>query len=430
MDVNERLIRAVQLATHTLSGHGEFDSLLRDVLKICVDAVGAGGGTIYLHEPDTKRLVFQHVLPPEIEPKLPVKDIADDFGFAGAAFQNRQTMTKEIPIRPKSEWNPFETATGVPVLNMIATPLQMEMEDPIGVVQLLNKYEGTFTETDAAVLDTIASVATMAYLNFRLQEESTRASQLLGMGKVSHDIGNLAASLYANVSIGEMEVDSIKRQVELGTWSNEPKDYITVFEPIMTEVKQSVDRIVGYSRLISDMSAGRELRPNFQLGKFSETVIKGGHYLESEARSLHIELKYEVQEEAPETNFDELFMFRVAQNLIGNSIKAVAETLDENELDSADEDEVLGTVIIRCSFDGCHHIFEVVDSGPGMPENVAKRILSGNARSQWSKAGGSGWGTKIVLELTASHSGIVEIDSEIGVGTTFRVRLPHRPDTY
>jgi chemotaxis protein histidine kinase CheA len=24
----------------------------------------------------------------------------------------------------------------------------------------------------------------------------------------------------------------------------------------------------------------------------------------------------------------------------------------------------------------------------------------------------------------------VEIDSEIGVGTTFRVRLPHRPDTY
>jgi signal transduction histidine kinase len=65
-----------------------------------------------------------------------------------------------------------------------------------------------------------------------------------------------------------------------------------------------------------------------------------------------------------------------------------------------------------------------------MPENVAKRILSGNARSQWSKAGGSGWGTKIVLELTASHSGIVEIDSEIGVGTTFRVRLPHRPDTY
>jgi signal transduction histidine kinase len=123
-------------------------------------------------------------------------------------------------------------------------------------------------------------------------------------------------------------------------------------------------------------------------------------------------------------------MFRVAQNLIGNSIKAVAETLDENELESADEDEVLGTVIIRCSFDGCHHIFEVVDSGPGMPENVAKRILSGNARSQWSKAGGSGWGTKIVLELTASHGGIVEIDSKIGVGTTFRVRLPHRPDTY
>jgi signal transduction histidine kinase len=426
MDVNERLIRAVQLATHKLSGHGEFDSLLRDVLKICVDAVGAGGGTIYLHDPATKRLVFQHVLPVEIEPKLPMKDIADDFGMAGAAFQQRQTLKKEIPERPESEWNPFELATGVPVRSMVATPLKMEREDPIGVVQLLNKHGEPFNDTDAAVLDTIASVATMAYLNFRLQEESTRASQLLGMGKVSHDIGNLAASLYASISMGELELTIIREQAQTNRAMAKIERHFNVFEPIVEDVKQSVDRIVGYSRLISDMSAGRALRPNFQLGNISASMLKGGSYLESEARSKHVKLTYSVQENMPETYFDDLFMFRVAQNLVGNSIKAVYETLTDEQLESTPEEEMLGTVTVCCRFEDGHHIFEVIDSGPGMTREIANRILSGNARSQWSKAGGSGWGTKIVLELTASHGGKVEIDSEVGNGSTFRVLIPHR----
>lgn len=429
MDVNERLIRAVQLATHTLSGHGEFDSLLRDVLKICVEAVGAGGGTIYLHDSASNRLVFQHVLPAEIEPKLPMKDIADDFGMAGAAFQQRLTLKKEIPARPETEWNPFELATGVPVRSMVATPLKMEREDPIGVVQLLNKHGEPFNDTDAAVLDTIASVATMAYLNFRLQEESTRASQLLGMGKVSHDIGNLAASLYASISMGEMELEMIREQAQTSRSMAKVEKHLNVFEPIVEDVKQSVDRIVGYSRLVSDMSAGRALRPNFQLGNISNSMMKGGSYLESEARSKHVAIEYHVQENIPETYFDDLFMFRVAQNLVGNSIKAVFETLDDDQLAHAHEEEMLGTVKMASRFENGQHIFEVTDSGPGMTREIANRILSGNARSQWSKAGGSGWGTKIVLELTASHDGKVEIDSEIGKGSTFRVVIPHRNST-
>ncbi len=426
MDVNGRLIRAVQLATHKLSSHGEFDTLLRDVLKICVEAVGANGGTIYLHDPATSRLVFQHVLPVEVEPKLPMKDIADDFGMAGAAFQEQRTLLKEIPERPESELNPFERATGIVVRSMVATPLMMEDEQPIGVVQLLNKQGEPFNDTDGAVLDTIASVATMAYHNFRLQEESTRASTLLGMGKVSHDIGNLAASLYASLSFGEMAIDDLKRNMEPTELSEQVQESLESLDPLVDDLRQSVDRIVGYSRLISDMSAGRSLRPNFQMGNMAKTIENGAAYLETEARSKHVEMIYEIEAGAPETAYDDLFVFRIVQNLVGNSIKAVYETIEEESLASADEDEFLGSVTVRYTFQNQEHWFEVVDSGPGMEPDVAKRILSGNARSQWSKAGGSGWGTKIVLELANSHDGKVEIESEPGHGSTFRVRFPQR----
>jgi signal transduction histidine kinase len=427
MDVNGRLIRAVQLATHKLSSHGEFDTLLRDVLKICVEAVGANGGTIYLHDPATNRLVFQHVLPAEVEPLLPMKDIADDFGMAGAAFQSQKTLLREIPERPESELNPFERATGIIVRSMVATPLMMEDEQPIGVVQLLNKQDEPFNETDGAVLDTIASVATMAYLNFRLQEESTRASTLLGMGKVSHDIGNLAASLYASLSFGEMAIGELKRTLEPASVSEEAQENLESLDPLVGDLRQSVDRIVGYSRLISDMSAGRSLRPNLQLGSMAKTIENGAAYLESEARSKHVCMSYDIEAGTPDTAYDDLYVFRIVQNLVGNSIKAVHETIEEETLASTDEDEFLGTVLVRYSFKNSEHWFEVVDSGPGMPPEVARRILSGNARSQWSKAGGSGWGTKIVLELANSHDGKVEIESEPGHGSTFRVRFPHCP---
>ena len=428
IDVNGRLIRAVQLATHTLSGHGEFDNLLKRVLKICVEAVGAAGGTIYLHDPATSRLIFQHVEPPDVEPKLPMKDIADDFGMAGAAFQQKKTMLRDIPERPESELNPFEIATGIVVRSMVATPLMMEQEDPIGVVQLLNKVDGPFTETDGAVLDTIAAVATMAFHNFRLSEESARASTLLGMGKVSHDMGNLAASLYASLSFSEMAIECLKDSLESHELPAKAQENLTSLDPMVDDLKMSVDRIVGYSRLISDMSAGRELRPNFVRGNIGQTIKKGAAYLESESRAKHVALLYDIQEHGPETYFDDLFVFRIVQNVVGNSVKAVYEVIPDEKIEQAEEDETFGSVTVIYRTENTDHIFEVVDTGPGMTRETAKRILKGNARSQWSKAGGSGWGTKIVLELATSHSGKVEIDSIVGEGTTFRVRFPHREE--
>src|SRR3954465_15767606 len=87
MQTNDQLIRAVQVAARKLASSGKFDMLLKDVLAICVEAVGASGGTIYLHDPASHRLRFQQVIPEDVADRLPAKDIAEDFGMAGKAFQ-------------------------------------------------------------------------------------------------------------------------------------------------------------------------------------------------------------------------------------------------------------------------------------------------------------------------------------------------------
>jgi signal transduction histidine kinase len=427
MQTNDRLLHAVQLATRKLTGSGDFHALMRDVLGICVEAVGASGGTIYLHDAVERRLRFQHVLPEEVADRLPVKDIAEDFGTAGTAFQSRQSILREFPPKPDEQRNPFERATGVTVRSIVATPLMMEDETPIGVVQLINKNEGAFNAADTAVLDTVASVATMAYLNYRLTEESSRASTLLGMGKVSHDIGNLAASLYANLSFSEMAMQGLKQHLMETRPDETTVMYVETLDPMFTDLQNSVDRIVGYSRLISDMSVGRELRPDKMLAPMAGTIQTSAAYLETESRANHVALRYEIQEDAPPVCHDELYVFRIVQNLVGNAIKAVKETIPEDWQVVTDDDEtaVYGEVRVRYFFRDGKHVVEVVDTGPGMTRENAERILSGNARSQWDKGGGSGWGTKIVLELTATHHGVVEIDSEVGKGSVFRVVFPH-----
>jgi len=434
MPTNDQLIKAVQVATRKLASSGNFDLLMKDVLAICVEAAGATGGTIYLHEPSSHRLRFQHVLPERIAGLLPFRDIADDFGMSGTAFQTRQTVTRSFDPKPESDWNPFEKATGVPVLSMVATPLMMEDETPIGVVQLLNKIDGNFNETDADVLDIIAAVATMAYMNYRLNEESARASTLLGMGKVSHDIGNLAASLYATLSFSDMAMQGLQEQLNLQEQNESVRMYIGTLEPMFGDLKSSVDRIVGYSRLVSDISAGRELRPNKKIAPLATVIETSAAYLSTEARVSHVALKYEIQEDAPNTLHDELYIFRMVQNLVGNAIKAVKETIPDDwrrfnvDDDMEDDPPVFGEVSVRYWFKNGQHTIEVNDTGPGMTLETAERILAGNARSQWDKASGSGWGLKIVLELASTHDAKVSIDSELGVGSTFRLTMPHCGD--
>jgi len=426
MATHEQLIRAVQLATRMLAKTGNINTLLKNVLQICVRAVEAHGGTIYLHDPATSKLRFQHVLPESVLDKLPMRDIPDDYGQAGEAFQSRSTLIKEFAPDPDHKTTEFEEATGVILRSMITVPLMLEDEEPIGVVQMINKRGGPFSDSDVAVMDTVAAVSTMALLNSRLMEERNRASTLLGMGKVSHDIGNLAASLHATLSTTGFLQDEIHDAITGGDLKCVQTAVPELFG-ILKDMGGSVDMIVGYSRLISDLSAGRELRPNKVMAVLGQRIEEAASFFESEARAHHIALTYCTDLEAPAVLHDPLYVNRIVQNLVGNAIKAVKETISDDALAALDEDDetVLGRVDVRYCYSGHCHILEVADTGPGMNSETVQKLLAKSGVSNWSNSGGSGWGMKIVIELAATHDAKLEIDSTLGKGSTFRLSIPH-----
>jgi signal transduction histidine kinase len=72
-----------------------------------------------------------------------------------------------------------------------------------------------------------------------------------------------------------------------------------------------------------------------------------------------------------------------------------------------------------------HVLVSVADTGRGMPPEVRDRLFTPRAVS--TKSGGTGLGTKIVKDVVAAHKGRITVESEVGVGTTFHIRLPLDP---
>ncbi|MDQ6805735.1 MAG: hybrid sensor histidine kinase/response regulator, partial [Actinomycetota bacterium] len=68
----------------------------------------------------------------------------------------------------------------------------------------------------------------------------------------------------------------------------------------------------------------------------------------------------------------------------------------------------------------------VADNGPGMSPDEGGRVFERFYRGEddGSRAPGSGLGLSIVKSLVDLQGGEIELDSEVGEGTTFRVRLP------
>jgi signal transduction histidine kinase len=67
---------------------------------------------------------------------------------------------------------------------------------------------------------------------------------------------------------------------------------------------------------------------------------------------------------------------------------------------------------------------EVVDSGPGMPLEVKEKIFE---PFYSTKDGGTGLGLATVDRIIYNHKGRVEVDSQLGHGTTMRIYLPLLP---
>ncbi|MFW5697569.1 MAG: ATP-binding protein, partial [Fimbriimonadaceae bacterium] len=361
--------------------------------------------------------------------RLKHEEIPDDYGVVGRVFQTRQAEISHFEETLHPETNRFEQRTGVVVNTMITVPLQIAEMAPIGVVQLINKEGGSFNEVDIAVLDTISDVSTLAYLNQKLLERNRQVASLEGMGRAAHDMANKAGVLVTMLPQFENSLNGLRETLAKEGVKGEACLYLDMMESVFRDFFAPYsNRVFRYSKLVNDLAAGKELTAEKSCQSFAKTIKEAVSFMEARARQANLKLIADVEDGAPDTEFDELYVIRIAENLIENAIKAASELVPDGygcDAEDPDEIEPHSQITVRYTFRDNLHCLEVLDDGPGMSRQIVKQILQGEASSRWGRSGGTGFGTKAVRELAAAHGARLSVDSEPGKGTRFCVEFPH-----
>jgi len=124
-------------------------------------------------------------------------------------------------------------------------------------------------------------------------------------------------------------------------------------------------------------------------------------------------VRCDVQEGMPAANVDAEQVRQMLVNLVQNGIDAVESAGRPGEVH----------VSVGLSEGADLAVLRVRDSGCGMPEEVVKEIFTPFYTTK-ALGKGTGMGLSIVYGVVKMHAGDISVDSQVGAGTTFTVRIP------
>lgn len=148
------------LGTTTL----DLDQLLELILHRIIDAVEADRATLYLLDDRRGELVSRIVQGDEVRAiRLKVGQ-----GIAGYVAQTSKALLVNDPYND-ARFNPeWDMTSGYRTRSILCVPMKTHLGTTIGVIQVLNKKSGQFTDHDAVILAALATQAAISIDNSRL----------------------------------------------------------------------------------------------------------------------------------------------------------------------------------------------------------------------------------------------------------------------
>jgi signal transduction histidine kinase/CheY-like chemotaxis protein len=231
----------------------------------------------------------------------------------------------------------------------------------------------------------------------RIREQFTQVEKLSALGVlasgVAHNFNNTLASVLARAELMLTQTSDRKMQRGLEIILKSAQDGAQTVRRIQDFARQRKDhdfRPVSVNQLLSDVS--EITRP-----RWKDAAEAAGIYitlqLQSKARSLVFGDDAELRD--------------VLVNMIFNAVDAMPKG---GVLRLASEDRNGWAAI------------EVSDTGVGMTEEVRARVFDPFFTTK--SAGGMGLGLAVSYGVVSRHGGSIEVESEVGRGTTFRIKLP------
>jgi signal transduction histidine kinase len=240
----------------------------------------------------------------------------------------------------------------------------------------------------------------------QMEERERLRDRLASLGEMAAGIAHELKNPLAGI---EVMAGLLRRQVP------DSRDAQSLLADILSEAKLANAIVVEMLEFV------RPIRLQVEQTDIVQVLNQSITNAESKVPRRNVEIVLDTPAALPLMDGDASQLCQVFSNLLTNAFEAIngqgrvvlRATLDAIEQDpafSGDGPEPTPAVVV-----------DVIDDGPGIPAELSDRIFNPFFTT---KTTGSGLGLPIVRKIVDAHDGRIDLSSEPGRGTRFRVTLP------
>ena len=366
----------------------DLDTLLDDIVRAAADITQAEAASIMLYDDTARQLYFQ-VATNIDEPTMRGLIVPLEKSFAGWIVTNRKSLRVDDAHKDERYFSDIEQTIGYSTNSLLGIPL-ITKNKVVGVLEVVNKKRGRFTDPDESMLTVLGAQAAVAIENARLFQQSDLIAQFV------HELRTPLASLST--------ATYLLLRPEM---SREQRDQI------VNNIHNETLRLNSLASSFLDLARLESGRVQFRKTRFSvaDLIYECVDVMSSKAQETSIQIRVDVPGDMPLMEADRDKIKQVILNLLSNAIKYNRPN---------------GSVIITSNFTDTEESITVQDTGLGIPDESIPHLFEKfyRVREHEGKASGTGLGLSICKQIIQGHNGRIEVKSKMGIGTSFTVYLP------
>ncbi len=242
-------------------------------------------------------------------------------------------------------------------------------------------------------------------LENRIRKLDLKASLGDLSAEVIHDLNNPICALQGYVDLLE---DTLAEQP--GFNASEQKEFLDIIRRQAERCIQLTQNFLNYARPSTNQ---------WEKANVNNVISDIVQMFQARLRAHRIQLELDLSKEIPDSCLEPKPLQQVFYNMIVNAIHAMEDSSSRGRL-------AIKTRILK--EEAGNELEEQIeisisDNGEGMPEDVKEKIFTRFFTTKGPERG-TGLGLAICKRIIDEHCGIIEVESKVGFGTTFKIKLP------
>ncbi len=207
--------------------------------------------------------------------------------------------------------------------------------------------------------------------------------------KVAHEIKNPLTPI-------QVSIQDLKR-----SFDEKNEEFPQILEKSCATILEEVASLARIVREFSEFA--RFPSPQLAAENLNDVVVKFADLYASDIEQNRLVLDF--TQDKLMVNIDRDQIKRAVYNILKNAFEAAGET---------------GKVELKTYRENSLAVIKVTDNGPGFSPQARKKLFSPYFTT---KPDGSGLGLVIVKKIVSEHDGFIEIEDQVGIGTTVIIKL-------